>query len=92
MVWALEKTDTFELVSCSQDKSIKIWNVTSGKCIRTLLGHTCGVFRVRMYAKDLLVCGSLNKSKSIKLLDLASDQCILKLDGHKGCVSGFCFI
>ena len=72
MVWALEKTDTFELVSCSQDKSIKIWNVTSGKCIRTMIGHTSGVNRIRIYANDLLASGSLDGN--IKLWDLASGQ------------------
>jgi WD40 repeat protein len=34
------------LVSCSQDKTIKFWNINDGQCIKTLNGHTesCSLF------------------------------------------------
>lgn len=37
------------VVSCSRDKTIKIWEVSTGYCIRTLIGHREWVRQVRIY-------------------------------------------
>ena len=29
-----------KLISCSGDKTIKIWDLNTGKCLKTLKGHT----------------------------------------------------
>ena len=77
-IWAIESTDTFDL--SSDDESIKIWNLTSNECIRTLLGHTDGMFRIRIYSNEILASGSFDRS--IQLWDLSSGQCTHTLDGH----------
>ena len=33
-----------ELVSSSFDSTIKIWNIESGICFKTLIGHTSAVY------------------------------------------------
>lgn len=41
------------VLSASQDKSIKEWDVKTGKCIRTLVGHITGVHNA-VYSADML--------------------------------------
>jgi len=36
-------TQTYNIVSASSDKSIKIWNGQTGKLLNTLVGHTCRI-------------------------------------------------
>ena len=36
------------IVSGSDDNTLKVWNATTGKCLRTLAGHTGGVWSSQM--------------------------------------------
>jgi WD40 repeat protein len=39
-VWAIAVIDGLRVCSCSRDRTLKLWNVSSGLCKRTLKGHT----------------------------------------------------
>ena len=39
------------IVSGSDDNTLKVWNATTGKCLRTLAGHTGGVWSSQMQGK-----------------------------------------
>ena len=78
-IWGLESTGKHELISCSQDNSIKIWNTTSGECVRSLIGHDDAVFFFKVFANETFVSSS---NEIIKIWDLASGQCTHTLDGH----------
>ena len=46
------------LASGSYDKTIKIWNITTGECIQTLEGHTFNVCSLVYLGDDILASGS----------------------------------
>ncbi len=50
------------LASGSWDKSIRLWEVTTGNCLKTLEGHTDRVISVHFDGRGLLASGSWDKS------------------------------
>ncbi len=74
------------LVSGSADKTIKIWNLATGKEIRTLKGHSSFVnYLVISPDGQTLVSGSADKT--IKVWNLANGQEINTLKGHDSSVN-----
>lgn len=67
------------LATGSYDTSIKIWNMDTGECIRTLRGHTSGV-RALQFDDTKLISGSLDRT--IKVWNWRTGDCISTLDGH----------
>jgi WD40 repeat protein len=68
------------LVSCSADKTIKLWNVNTGECLRTLLGHTT-VIRSVAITPDGTYIASGSQDETIRFWDFNTGEClkILKL-------------
>jgi len=61
------------LVSGSLDKTIKVWNLSTGKEIRTLTGHTDAIWSVVLSADGrTLVSGSLDQT--IKVWNLSTGK------------------
>ena len=71
-----------QLVSGSTDKTIKVWNVSDGKCLQTLTGHSSGVCCVQFNPRDAeqLVSGSLDRT--VKLWSVADGKCERTFTGH----------
>ena len=69
-----------KLASGSEDNSIKIWNVDSGECIRTLAGHSRTINSLQLLASNMLVSGS--DDRSIKIWNIETGKCIGTLTGH----------
>jgi WD40 repeat protein len=65
-------------VSGSADKTIKIWNVDNGKCLRTFEGHQKDVWRV-IYSPDgkYIISGSFDKT--IKIWSVETGECLRTL-------------
>ena len=73
------------LASGSEDRTIKLWNLATGKQIRTLAGHSDYVRTVAISSDgQTLVSGS--DDKIIKLWNLNAGQEIRTLFGHSGYV------
>jgi WD40 repeat protein len=49
-----------KLASGSADKTIKIWNIETGKCLTTLVGHTEAVLSLCLVDADTLVSTSFD--------------------------------
>ncbi|KAJ3332598.1 hypothetical protein HDU76_013702 [Blyttiomyces sp. JEL0837] len=62
-----------KLVSASLDKTIKIWSIDSGECLKTLFGHEEGVWCV---SSDTLRIVSGAHDKKLNLWDLESGTII----------------
>ena len=81
--------DDLRLVSCSNDKTIRIWDVHSTECIQTLRGHTDGVRSVCI-SEDGSQIISGSEDMTVRLWDLQTGSPIRILRGHENwitCVS-----
>jgi len=70
------------LISGSKDKTVKIWNVEDGSCIKTLEGHSDWVRCVCVVVggeEDLIVSGS--DDKTLKVWNIEG-KCLKTLKGH----------
>ena len=75
-----ETLDKDILFSCSNDTYIKMWDLTYGKCIKTINGHRQGVTCVKRISNDKIVSGS--NDKHIKIWKVLNGKCLNTLQGH----------
>jgi len=71
------------IVSGSDDNTLKVWNATTGKCLRTLAGHTGGVWSSQMQG-NIIVSGSTDRT--LKVWNAENGQCMHTLHGHTSTV------
>ncbi|XP_071528819.1 F-box/WD repeat-containing protein 7-like isoform X1 [Panulirus ornatus] len=71
------------IVSGSDDNTLKVWNATSGKCMRTLTGHTGGVWSSQM-SGNLIVSGSTDRM--LRVWNAETGECFHTLYGHTSTV------
>ncbi|WFD29626.1 hypothetical protein MSPP1_000636 [Malassezia sp. CBS 17886] len=72
------------LISGSLDNTLKLWDVRTGSCIRTLFGHIEGVWGVDT---DTLRIVSASHDRTIKIWDRDTGQCQNTLVGHRSAVT-----
>ena len=63
------------VVSGSFDKTVRIWDVESGDCIKTLEGHTFGVNGVSFSPNNQYVVSGSN-DKTVRIWEVESGDCI----------------
>jgi hypothetical protein len=78
------------LASASEDKTIKLWDVATGKERATLQGHTDHVLSVA-FSPDGKTLASASQDKSIKLWDVASGKERATYHGHTSLVTSVAF-
>ncbi|HAX85896.1 MAG TPA: type IV secretion protein Rhs [Cyanobacteria bacterium UBA11370] len=78
------------LASASGDKTIKLWDVATGKQITTLKGHTNSVSSVS-FSPDGKTLAFASGDKTIKLWDVATGKQITALTGHEELVTSVSF-
>ncbi|KAG5680545.1 hypothetical protein PVAND_010046 [Polypedilum vanderplanki] len=71
------------IVSGSDDNTLKVWSAVTGKCLRTLVGHTGGVWSSQM-SGNLIISGSTDRT--LKVWDAESGICKHTLYGHTSTV------
>ncbi|PKI82983.1 hypothetical protein MVES_002960 [Malassezia vespertilionis] len=72
------------LVSGSLDNTLKLWDVRTGHCFRTLFGHVEGVWCVDT---DTLRIVSSSHDRTVKVWDRDTAQCQNTLVGHRAAVT-----
>ncbi|KAK7487027.1 hypothetical protein BaRGS_00021697, partial [Batillaria attramentaria] len=73
----------YTLVSGSHDKQLKVWDIRTCECIRTIRGHTDTVSAVKI--KDHYVITGCGDS-AVRVFDLNTGKVALSFQGHSGSV------
>jgi WD40 repeat protein len=82
--------DSTRLASASDDKTVKLWDASSGECLQTLEGHSDWVSSVA-FSHDSTRLASASSDKTVKLWDASSGECLQTLEGHSDWVSSVAF-
>jgi len=78
------------LASASLDDTIKLWEVETGRLLRTLAGHTNDVCSV-CYSPDGKYLASGSDDYTIKLWEVKTGECVQTLIGHTENVTSVCY-
>jgi WD40 repeat protein len=77
-------------LSGSYDKTLRLWDLTSGECLRSFEGHT-GTLSSVAFSPDGRWGLSGSRDGTLRLWDLVSGQCLRTLKGHSDTVSSVAF-
>ncbi|KAI7871462.1 WD40-repeat-containing domain protein [Spinellus fusiger] len=75
--------DDEKLITGSDDQSVNVYDIKSGKLIRVLNGHSSGVWALK-YIGNTLVTGSTDRS--LKVWDITTGECKYTFQGHASTV------
>jgi WD40 repeat protein len=79
------------LVSGGEDGTICLWDIQTGQCLHSWLGHNCQVFCLD-YDPHLNRLYSSDAQGDVKIWDLQTMNCIAKIDAHdRRWLFSFCF-
>ena len=84
-------SDSRTLVSSSGDKTVRLWDVKTGKPLKTLTGHTSN-FKHVSFSPNNHILASIGRYKDeIRLWDVETGKHLKTLTGHKGWVNNVAF-
>ncbi|HEV3435961.1 MAG TPA: WD40 repeat domain-containing protein, partial [Gemmata sp.] len=91
IVYAITVTkDGKTAISGARDKEIQVWEVATGKPLKTLSGHTEQVYQVILSLDEKQVL-SVSYDKTIRIWDLATGKEVKRFEGHTDGVQGVCY-
>ncbi|KAI1074101.1 WD40-repeat-containing domain protein [Whalleya microplaca] len=82
-VWAMVPWEDI-LVSGGCDRDVRVWEMTSGKCLFTLRGHTSTVRCLKMSDENTAISGS--RDTTLRVWDIRQGVCRNVLVGHQASV------
>ena len=73
-----------KLITASLDNTVRVWDLATGECLKTLFGHTEGVWSV---SADSLRIISGSQDKRVIIWDAEAGTAMYSLLGHSGGVN-----
>ena len=73
-------------LSGSSDNTLRVWEVSTGRCLRTFEGHTDWVLSV-VFSPDGRCALSASGDKTVRLWELSTGRCLRTFEGHTGKIS-----
>ena len=90
-VWSVAfSPDSTWLASASSDRTVKIWDASSGACLQTLEGHSSDVMSVA-FSSDSTWLASASWDRTVKIWDVSSGAYLQTLEGHSSDVNSVAF-
>ena len=91
VVWRVSiSADGKRLLTCSDDKTLRLWDAHTGKCLRVFEGHTDGV-RGAALSPDGKRVLSGGGDKTVRLWDADTGKAIHNMTGHTDAVFSVAF-
>ncbi len=78
------------IASCSYDKTIRVWDASTGQCLHTLSGHSSRVWSVA-FSPDGQTIASGSEDQTIKIWDVNTGQCLKTLTGQSSWIISITF-
>lgn len=69
------------LASGSYDKKVRLWDIKTGCCVKTLAGHTNGILAVS-FSPDGTILASGCYDQTVRIWDVETGNCLRILEGH----------
>jgi WD40 repeat protein len=82
--------DSTKLASASWDKTVRLWDASSGECLQTFTGHSSFVSSVA-FSHDSTKLALALYDKTVRLWDASSGECLQTFTGHSGSVTSVAF-
>jgi WD40 repeat protein len=79
-VYSVISLENDKVISCSKDKTIKIWSLETGQCLKTLNEHSSPVNAIFLLANNKLASGS--SDKTVKIWNLDTYICDITLEDY----------
>ena len=70
------------MASSGDDQTVKLWDIHTGQCLKTLRGHTSWV-RSLTFSPDNSILASGSEDETIKLWDIKSGECLKTLRSER---------
>uniref|UniRef100_A0A7N8YEU6 Dynein assembly factor with WD repeat domains 1 n=1 Tax=Mastacembelus armatus TaxID=205130 RepID=A0A7N8YEU6_9TELE len=78
------------IVTGSMDKTCKLWETVSGKCVATLVGHKEEVLDVCFDLSGQTIA-TASADGTARVFSATTHECLVTLEGHDGEISKICF-
>ena len=79
-------------LSGSDDKTLRLWELATGRCLRTFEGHTDSVTSVSISSDGRwALSGGGNFDRTLRLWEPATGQCVRTFKGHTNAVNSVTF-
>jgi WD40 repeat protein len=72
--------DLSRVVSASEDKTLRVWDVGTGRTLQTLEGHSAGVTSVAMLDASRVV--SASNDQTLRAWNVETGETVQTLEGH----------
>ncbi len=85
--------DSTVLAAASSDGTVRTWNVTTGKRVRSFIGYAEEVHEVHSvaFSPDGETLASASSDQTVRVWDLKTGKALLTLSGHRGAVEAVAY-